>query len=376
MIKILAIQLDMLGSKAFSLRVREYFKNSDKYALYSKWFHEDRGLIGRAAHFLIAWQFPVNAISKRHLDLRRTRVEWVYSWVAGRLVNREVKKCSYDILYFHTQTVSYGAIKHMKKIPSILSIDMTLKQSAREPQKKQHVKWTYSLSYKMEQRSFDNAKHIVAISNWARQSLIQEYGLPEQKITVIPPGLNLENFPIVEKQRDNNNLVQILFVGGDFIRKGGDLLLEVFIEYFSEKAILHLVTNEKLRVNHENIIIHPDIHADTPEWHALYAMSDFFVLPTRFDAFGLVFAEAMAYSLPVIGTNVGAIPEIIKNGFNGFLIPPDNKKMLHESMKKLVIDSALRIAMGRNARKTAEEKYDMKVNLRQLEEIMEKVTLK
>jgi glycosyltransferase involved in cell wall biosynthesis len=74
----------------------------------------------------------------------------------------------------------------------------------------------------------------------------------------------------------------------------------------------------------------------------LYAQADIFVMPSLTEAFGVVFLEAMAAGLPVIGTRVGGIPEIIEDGHNGMLVEADNMKGLVEAIVLLLGNQNLR----------------------------------
>src|SRR5690606_10653103 len=75
----------------------------------------------------------------------------------------------------------------------------------------------------------------------------------------------------------------------------------------------------------------------------LYEECDIFVAPSRYESFGLIFIEAMAHAKPVVGTNVGGIPEIIRNGENGFLFKNEDVKDLTEKIQRLVSDPDLRL---------------------------------
>ena len=88
-----------------------------------------------------------------------------------------------------------------------------------------------------------------------------------------------------------------------------------------------------------------------------YSRCDIFVMPSRQEGFGLVFLEAMALGKPVIGACVGGIPEIVKNGVTGFLVVPDDPRMLALRLTQLLQNQALRKEMGEAGRKRVEENY-------------------
>jgi len=100
----------------------------------------------------------------------------------------------------------------------------------------------------------------------------------------------------------------------------------------------------------------------------LLQLSDIFVLPTQIrEGLGVALIEAMAVGLPVIGTEIGGIPEVIEDGENGFLVSPGSSEQLAEVLKKLVNDQALRTVMGHRGRKIYEEKFTLPRMIRQIE---------
>jgi glycosyltransferase involved in cell wall biosynthesis len=100
----------------------------------------------------------------------------------------------------------------------------------------------------------------------------------------------------------------------------------------------------------------------------LLQLSDIFVLPTQIrEGLGVALIEAMAVGLPVIGTGIGGIPEVIEDGENGFLVSPGSSEQLAEALKKLVNDQALRTVMGHRGRKIYEEKFTLPRMIRQIE---------
>jgi len=87
----------------------------------------------------------------------------------------------------------------------------------------------------------------------------------------------------------------------------------------------------------------------------VYRGSDIFVLPSENETFGQVFIEAMSCGLPVIGTKVGGIPEIISDSYNGYLVPPDDSSILAQKIEKLIKDSSTRENFIRVGKKTVKE---------------------
>ena len=90
----------------------------------------------------------------------------------------------------------------------------------------------------------------------------------------------------------------------------------------------------------------------------VFRMADIFVLPSvTSEAFGIVVLEAMASGVPVIATNVGGIPEIVKENEAGLLVPPGNELELRNAIQRLLQEEKLRRWYGSNGRRAVEEKY-------------------
>jgi len=160
-----------------------------------------------------------------------------------------------------------------------------------------------------------------------------------------------------------------LFVGGDFERKGGPLLLEVFRQSLRDCCELHLVT--KSRVEDEpGVYVYGGFGPNDPGLRDLYQRCDALVLPSRADTYSFVSLEAMACGLPVISCPVGGIPEIIRHGETGFLIPPDDGGALLDAIRVLLHDRERAAELGLAGRKLAEEEFDAATSARRILDLM------
>ena len=90
--------------------------------------------------------------------------------------------------------------------------------------------------------------------------------------------------------------------------------------------------------------------AHSAEWRTLWRDADLFVLPTRDEAFGMVFQEAAAAGLPSIGTRINAVPELIQDGVSGFLVAPGDREGLTRALNQLIASAERRREMGARAR--------------------------
>jgi glycosyltransferase involved in cell wall biosynthesis len=189
-------------------------------------------------------------------------------------------------------------------------------------------------------------------------------------VTSISPGVDTRLFHPDLSLRTQDGTVRALFVGGDFVRKGGDLLLRWAAERRKSPAVeLHLVTRDALPDGAEDrpeVFVHRGLTNNSPELVRLYQQCDLFVLPTRADCYSLVALEAMACGLPVVISNLGGIPDIVAEGETGFLMAPDDYEALSAHLDSLVKDAAMRRKMGEAARARACDRFDSGTGIRTL----------
>ena len=152
-------------------------------------------------------------------------------------------------------------------------------------------------------------------------------------------------------------LPRVLFVGGDFERKGGTLLLNWFRHAGRGRCELDIVTREALSPE-PGVRVHHGVTGNSPESRRLFAEADIFALPSLGECFGIASVEAMAAGLPVITTRVGGSPDIVADGETGFLIAPNSQADLGAALERLLADANARVAMGRLGRARAEDLFD------------------
>ncbi|HLZ20764.1 MAG TPA: glycosyltransferase family 4 protein [Ktedonobacterales bacterium] len=214
---------------------------------------------------------------------------------------------------------------------------------------------------------------VVCWSEWAAQSFVEMYGVRREQIRILPPGVDVAAWERPVGEFVEHERIQLLFVGGDFVRKGGDLLLDVWRRHFRERCDLHLVTREPSIAAEPGVYIHADLVPNDPRLVRLYHTSDALVLPTRSDCFSLASIEAMAAGLPVITTPVGGIPEIITDGVTGLLVRPNDGEKLRGAIEALVADPERRERMGMAGRLVAVERFNAQRNVAQLLNLLREV---
>jgi glycosyltransferase involved in cell wall biosynthesis len=303
------------------------------------------------------------------IDYRPGRLPWTVtaSLLARRALGAVLNEV--DGIFLHTTTLAPLCVDYFRRKPAIISSDGT-------PLNKRGVRQAYGL--RNEGRLSENAKRalyrrvfgaaagLVAWSNWTKQSFVEDYGYPEEAVAVIPPGIDLNSFAIGDRDHE---LPRILFVGADFERKGGDLLIDVFQKRLRGKAELTLVTRAAVQ-DQPGVRILRDIRANSAELHDLYRTSDLFVLPTRADCYPLVCMEALAAGLPIVATRVGGIPDMVQEGVTGHLVDVDDGAALGDALTSLASEPGRRRAMAERCRADAVERFDARQNARRLFEFV------
>jgi len=213
----------------------------------------------------------------------------------------------------------------------------------------------------------------VVLNEPLKEKLVKK-GIPEEKLEVIPNGVNVEDFNVgeeeVERVRRKYGLegVVVMFAGTVTPRKGVLELMKA-AELLNHRDVLFLVVgnldldrkyarkvveyaeSKKINAKFTGFVPYEDLKA-------LYSACDIFVLPSFEEGQPIALLEAMASGKPLIGSKVGGIPMQIKEGWNGFLVEPGNVKQLTEKLRYLVENEGERKRMGRNSRRLAEEEFD------------------
>ena len=215
------------------------------------------------------------------------------------------------------------------------------------------------------------------------------------KVVHIPPGIEVEKYSAKRSFRlqDDFNIPCdakiVMFVGNmgkEHRHKGVDYLIKAFrmVKEIIKNAYLVLVGSGSLIPEYKKLCARLKM-ADSVIFTGFvsddvlieyYRGSDVIVLPsvTAQEGFGMVLIEANACGKPVIGSKVGGIKYVIKNGKNGFFVPPRDSELLANAIVKLLSDENLAKKMGKIGRKMVENEYNITKSLRNTEKIYKKVT--
>jgi glycosyltransferase involved in cell wall biosynthesis len=304
------------------------------------------------------------------------KLPFVPQWVKGttrgyRQVRAGLRGRRPDALFFHTEKPAVFQWDLLARIPTVLSLDVTPLQYDALGVYYEHAPDGDSplarLKHAVNVRTFALSKGIVVWSNWVKDSVVRDYGMPADKVQVIPPGVDLRIWqaPDFARRSASQGLPRILFVGGDFERKGGGLLLDWFRRQGRGQCELDLVTRAPIEPG-PGVRVHHGVTGNSPEARRLFAEADMFVLPSLGECFGIASVEAMAAGLPVITTSVGGSPDIVVHGETGLLIEPNDPRGLGAALGRLLDDPALCHAMGVRGRTRAEHHFDGAANAREL----------
>lgn len=211
----------------------------------------------------------------------------------------------------------------------------------------------------LERRAFERAAHICVRGRFVREALIADYRLPPERVTAIGGGVNLPHLP-ARVERPLNAAPTALFIGKDFYRKGGDLVLRAFAQTRRQlpNARLLLLTAGPIPTD----LPTAGVEWVAPTWEraaieTLYRRADVFVLPSRLETWGDVLLEAMAYGLPCLGVCGEAMDEIIAEGVTGAIVPPEDVDALATQLTMLLGNYDRRAAWGQAARQRVEATY-------------------
>lgn len=267
-------------------------------------------------------------------------------------------------------------------IPMVHLSDVTyhsFKDYSEMKRSKEQIKRTEALEKKVLQKYTT----IIYSSEWTKQNTIDYYDIEPNKIHVVEFGANIPapsdyKIPI---QTDTCNLV---FIGKNWKKKGGD---KVFMAYRKLKSkglqcTLTIIgsTPQEPYDEIEDVTVIPFLDKSKPEHLKrlcnILKEAHFLVLPTEFDAFGIVFCEASAYGVPSIAANVGGVSQPVRDGKNGFLLPPNaTAEDYAEKIKSVFSDKDGYIKLRESSRREYETRLNWEVWGERVNKILEETVV-
>lgn len=260
-----------------------------------------------------------------------------------------------------TNIVHINSWLHPKFYPKQLPIVSTVHLCVQDPlylpyknsaQKYYHRLWVSSI----ERKNFAQSNVITAVSQYTATCVENVFGI--SSVQVIYNGIDTNIFTnqssILE---DKNKPFRLLFVGTNSIRKGFDLLPQLMEKLGDEFELIYTKSESSNFIVPNNM--KPIPYQNTSDLARLYRTVDALIFPSRLEGFGLVVAEAMASSLPVVLASSSALTELVEHNVTGFLCEQDNIDEFVQTIQYLRQNPEVCIEVGRQAREVAIKKFKL-----------------
>jgi glycosyltransferase involved in cell wall biosynthesis len=206
---------------------------------------------------------------------------------------------------------------------------------------------------------YQNATIVFTMSTNMSHSVALDYGVSPDKVVCVYSGPNIEVGTTKTTARDDTK-IDILFVGVDWQRKGGDLLVSAFSKLQNDYPSIGITIVGCVPPGAGEFDRRIVVKGRVPigEVSRYFETADIFCMPTRLEPFGIVFIEAMAYGLPIISTRVGALPDLVEDHVNGILVDSEDVDSLAAALQKLIDNPKLRRDMGRSGRQRYVDQFN------------------
>ena len=296
----------------------------------------------------------------------------------NRLLSERINAMGYDLVFFGD--LLFTPFLDVN-IPFVFLSDITydqLRPHYRKPDEKRD-----ECCMNLEKKNLEKADRIIYSSEWIKQKTIQSYNVDSNKIDVVEFGANIPT-PQYYSNEINMDICRLVFIGKDWERKGGDKLLQLFeiLKNDGLPCTLTIIGSEPSGIDEiDGITVYPVLNKSKPTdletLCKILSESHFLVLPTIFEAFGIVFCEASAYALPSITANVGGVGQVVIDGKNGYLLPADaTPNDYAEKIKTAFSDKESYMKLRQSSRKEFEIRLNWDVWGEKVNKILEDVVNK
>ena len=248
-----------------------------------------------------------------------------YVKILGHLLSERINRLKYDLIFFGD--LIFQPLD--ADIPYINLSDLTYEQV------KKHIMTNHrdiQPGIQLEKQLLDTCIRVIYCSEWIKKRAIEFHNLnsDSNKIDVVEFGANIPT-PVNYSININMDICRLVFIGKNWEKKGGDKVLQAYKKLRREGfpcSLTIIGSTPKGTISTEKgLTIIPFLNKEKREHmnklSQILSDSHFLVLPTVFDAYGIVFCEASAYGVPSITSNVGGVSQPVHEEKNGFLLPPD-----------------------------------------------------
>lgn len=268
---------------------------------------------------------------------------------------------------FYAETFAANLYGRMQGIPVVQEIHYadlhpyTIKDILTYPKKASGMLWAAHLRF--AKTAAKAADTVVTPSNYMKEKLKEVFGLPGEKISVVPVGVNKDVFSIKRNASDGKT-INLLFVGRLVKEKGLDVLLNALNEVTANKdAYITVVGDGPLKKQYTELADSLGV-SDRVSFRGFLtregilsclAEADVLVVPSLIENFPRITLEGMGAGIPVVASAVGGIPEQITDGVDGVLVPPGDRRELADAILKLSSEPEKMEKMGVAGREKARE---------------------
>jgi glycosyltransferase involved in cell wall biosynthesis len=332
------------------------------------------------------WEPEVEGIPVKRYKAHSMPGDMHYVFIPGLV--KAILKSDFDLIHAHSygyfQVNVSGLNKRMRDTPFVLTPHFHPPWSMWGGDKRKKLRKVYDKIFAPS--VLHSVDRIIGVSHHEMELLQEIIKFDSSKIRYIPNGIDFSRFEPIPKPDDFLNKFKpkgnmILYVGRLASNKGLEVLISSAPKVLKEhpKTTFVLVgedegMKEKLIQQAENLGVRKNLlftgHiTDEALFLSAYAACDIFVLPSEYEAFGIVLLEAQACKKPVIGTRVGGVPEAIGSEGAGVVVEYNDPDSLAEEINKLLADSKLRTKMGELGRKRVKDKFTWENVVEQIESV-------
>ena len=206
-----------------------------------------------------------------------------------------------------------------------------------------------------EREIYENAARLFVRSEHVRRSLTEDYGISSECVDTVYAGSNA-SVASHDTSLARYRARRVLFVGRDWKRKGGPDLLAAWSRVRAEVPDAKLtIIGASPRANLPRVEIVGPVPLD--EVDTYYANSSIFCMPSHVEPFGVAYVEAMMHALPVVGPAIGAVPDLVEHGWNGYLVRPGDVEGIATALVALLRDPTMSRTFGHRSVARATERY-------------------
>lgn len=352
------IYFHLFATNVYTELPENWIEEKENYTLYKN---------TKKINYFKIFGFDFLKIVPYHFSISKSNFEKYKAIPSFLFIRKIIKQVNPDIIHVHhahnLPVTAYHASEG--KIPIVTTLHSF---SALMGKKGKEL----DLQKKLFQKNFEISSKLIAVSSHVKEKALQ-LGANPGKVVVIPNGINIEEWKPIPKEEARKKLSIdlekkiVLFVGSLLKIKGIDILIKAFKHVLDEinEANLIIVGSGKEEKNLKDLTTKLDLQHYVKFEGARYGEKiklwynacDVYCAPSREEAFGIIYLEAMACGKPVIGPNHGGPKEIILNGINGYLFENENCDLATKIIKILENDE-LAEKFGRKSRELVEEKYN------------------